>query len=199
MVTVPQSGEGIVGGPVPGDLLGGQQALLQLQDPAAGAEPDRKLMDVERLRDVVVGTGVHPFDQVLLAVASGEQDRVDVWRVGPFPEATAEIDAVEPGHHPVEDGEPRGVVPRQDLPGLVPIAGTDHLVPGPGQDRLQEPTGHTVVLGDQDPHGEASVVAAAGTGSDAGSDAAPEPGLGASRRFASSRARSSSSTRTGLL
>jgi len=81
------------------------QLLLQLQNPASGAQANPKLMRVEWLGQVVIGAGVHAVDQVLTFGAGGQQNHVHVRLAGSGAGALADFDTVDTWHHPVEDGE----------------------------------------------------------------------------------------------
>ena len=58
--------------------LGLAQVMLQADDPLPGAQPDPQLVPVERLGQEIVGTGLHPLDQVFLLGFRGQEDGVDI-------------------------------------------------------------------------------------------------------------------------
>ncbi len=79
--------------------------------PQERVEPRGELGEGERLDEVVVGAGLEPGDAVVDLVARGQDADRDVDAVGPHPADHA--DAVEVGHHHVEDDDGRRT--RRDL------------------------------------------------------------------------------------
>jgi len=62
-----------------------------------------KLLEIERLDEIVVRAGVEPGHQIRAAVASCEQDHVHVRASRVLPDASTEPEPVERGHHPIEN------------------------------------------------------------------------------------------------
>ena len=75
---------------------------------AGGAPQDRldprdDLREAERLRDVVVAAGAQRLDLVLRRVLRGEEEHRGLEAL--FAQATADLDALDVGKHPVEHDE----------------------------------------------------------------------------------------------
>ena len=54
-----------------------RQAALQLHDAPAHLQPRAQFIAVKRLRDVIVGSGLQPLNNVLAAAEGGQQDDID--------------------------------------------------------------------------------------------------------------------------
>ena len=91
----------LLGREVDREVGGLDQRLLLRRGRAAqrGAQPREELVHAERLRDVVVGAGVERGDLVALGVAHREHDDR---HLGPAPQASDHVDAVDPGQAEVE-------------------------------------------------------------------------------------------------
>ena len=96
-------------------FAGFQQFLLEVEDAASGAQADAQFVGVEGLGEVIVGAGVHAFDQVLRFGAGGEQQDVDVGFAVGAADAAADFDAIHAGHHPIQDGQAGGIFGLQDV------------------------------------------------------------------------------------
>ena len=72
----------------------------------------QQLARAERLDQVVVGSGIEPFDPRLLAGARREQDHRDVAGRGVGAQLAQEPEAVEPRHHDVGEDEVRPALAR---------------------------------------------------------------------------------------
>ena len=82
--------------------------LLGLGAAQERAQPREELLEVVRLREIVVRAGVEPFHPVAHGVACGEQEDRDP--VSLPAQAARHVQPVEPGHHHVEHdgiGRPR--------------------------------------------------------------------------------------------
>ena len=121
-------------------------AAAPLQRPDAGQE----LVELERLREIVVGAGIESADHVLDRVARGEhQDR----RVPPFPaQLRGDLEPVLLGEDDVEQDDVVLVDVGQHG-GLVPVGGDVHHVALFLQALLDEPGDLPVVLHDENFHG----------------------------------------------
>ncbi len=113
------------------------------------AQAGEQLLELERLRQVVVGAGVEPLDPVADGVARGQhQDRDAVAAAAQPP---GDVEAVEAGHHHVEnervggarvDGRERGVA----------VGGELHLVAGDLERALQRFAHGAVVVYNEHEH-----------------------------------------------
>ncbi len=134
-------------------FAGLEQLLLQFEDAAPGADADAQFMGVEGLGEVIVGAGVHAFDQVLGFGAGGEQEDVDVrFAIGAanFP---ADFDAIHAGHHPIEHSETGRAGAVENRPSLIAVACDHGLVAPSGQHGFQHGLKHRIVFRGQHAHG----------------------------------------------
>ena len=104
------------------------QLLLERDNPLSGAQAHAQLLGAERLGNEVVGPRVQCLHQIGGRVLCRQHEHVTVGprRVGS--KATADFQAVDAGHHPVEEHERRRVRRRELLPGLLAIAGDRHRI-----------------------------------------------------------------------
>jgi RimJ/RimL family protein N-acetyltransferase len=148
------------GGAVHAQIAGLQDLGLRSHaPPAQGPNASEHLFEVERLGEVVVGTGVEAGEPVLDVVAGGEhQDR---GRRPVEAEMAAEVDAVEiTTEHDVEDGDVVGEPGAERFERLLPAQCDIH-----GHARLRQPASEApgdlgFVLDDNDAH--AGIVFSAG-------------------------------------
>ena len=109
------------------------------------AQPREQLLTLERLDEVVVGTGVQALDAGLQRVAGGEhEDRHVVGRAQP----AGHLDAVELGQPEVEDDEV-GVERRRLAQRRLAVGGDAHLVALQAQRALEDLGDLLVVLDDE--------------------------------------------------
>src|SRR2546426_1825770 len=134
---------------------GGQDGL-QLDDADADLHAGSQLFVVERLGDVVVRARLQAGDHVLLPAARGQEDDVQRTRARASPRAAADLHAIDLRHHPVEDGEPRGLRRRERLPGLGAVAGGRDLVAPLAERGLEDTPRHRVVFSDENLHAACS-------------------------------------------
>lgn len=73
-----EAGESVVGGLLPELFAGVEEFVLQFDDAPASAETDAELLLIEGLDDIVVGTGIHSFNDILFLGAAGEEEDVGV-------------------------------------------------------------------------------------------------------------------------
>ena len=84
------------------------QYLLEVQHPLRRLDAGVQFLGVERLGQEIVGTGIHAFQQVVVGVAAGQQDNVDVVGQGGRTDMPAQLHAVHLGHDPVADDQSDG-------------------------------------------------------------------------------------------
>ncbi len=108
-VTVPGARECVGGGLHPQRFPRRHQFGLQFDDAAAGSQADFQFVVVEGLGDVVIGTGLHAFHQVLFLTSRSEQQNVRISAAGLLPQTAADFDAGHPRHHPIQYGQARRI------------------------------------------------------------------------------------------
>jgi len=89
-----------------------------------GPDPAAEFPDRERLGDVVVGADLEAQDLVALIVARREHDDRHLAAAS---QAAADLDAVDPGQHHVEDDEVEALG-CELVKRLAPVERRDHLV-----------------------------------------------------------------------
>jgi hypothetical protein len=109
------------------------QVFLQLHHPHRRAHPRAQFTRVKWLGDVVVGSRLQRLDNVFLLRPRREQNHVDVAVPLLRPHPAADFQPVQPGHHPVQNRQPRAGVILQQIPGLRAAARQHHLVVPFGQ------------------------------------------------------------------
>ncbi len=149
---VEQSGEAIVRSLFSERFARLQEFLLQVENPAPGANAHAQFVGIEGLGQIIVGAGVHAFDQILGFGPRGQQQYIYVGFAIGAADAAADLDAVHARHHPIEHRKTRGVGPLQDVPRLRAVAGDHSFVAPSGEHRLQHRLEDRVVLGCQHPH-----------------------------------------------
>jgi hypothetical protein len=118
--------------------------------PREGADARQKLLQVERLGEIVVGSGVQGVYLALELVAGGQhQDR---HLRAPQPDALEGAVAIELRQHDVEQDQIYRFIVGQPH-ALLTVVGGDSLVAERREPALEEPHDSRVVLYDQDPHG----------------------------------------------
>ncbi len=153
--------EGRVGGALRRDLFGrrhrlgpGADRLPPRGDHALGVlQPQLELAHVDGLGQVVVGAGLEGLDDVGLALLRRQQQDVAVLALRGRAQAPADLDAVEAGHHPVEQHQPRRVVALKDRPGLLPVGHDGRVVPPTLEVHRQQAPHDAVIVGDEDSPG----------------------------------------------
>jgi hypothetical protein len=130
------------------DVLSKIAVLVHEAAPLEGVAYDHQhLVVLERLGDVVEGTGLHRGDS-----ASNGRKRRDDHDSQIFVDALQLVqrgDAVEPRHHDVDDGAIEGQRARQLEP-LFPRRGEAHRVPLAAQQRLEDLAHDLLVVDDED-------------------------------------------------
>lgn len=109
-------------------LAGGHKFGLKVDHTAPGAKAHLEFGGVEGLCEIVVGAGVHALDEVVFEALRGEQDDVDIPVTADLPDVLADFGAGETGHHPVQNGQLRGIVAFEDVPGLSAVGRGDGFV-----------------------------------------------------------------------
>jgi hypothetical protein len=106
---------------------------------------------VHRLDEVVVGAGIHAFEDLLAVAERGDQHDVDVAVAQFLADTPAQLRALDARHHPVgeQDVEALG---RQQLPGARAVRRDLALMAELGGDRLEHQATGGVVVGDEDAH-----------------------------------------------
>src|SRR5512133_1148747 len=105
----------------------------------------------ERLGEVVVGAGGQPLVAVAFLGLGGEHDDHDVAGVGVGLELAADLQAVQPRHHDVEQDQPGGLAPGH-LQGLDPVGRLQDLVVVALQGDVHQGPHGRLVVGDQQLH-----------------------------------------------
>jgi hypothetical protein len=118
------------------------------EPPQQRPQPGEQLLEGERLDEVVVGTGVEPFDPVGGAGAGGEHE--DRHPVAFAAHDAAHRQAVEHGHADVEDDDVGGSGAHL-LQRRRPVDGGDDVVPLEGQGALHRSPHGRIVIGHQHP------------------------------------------------
>src|SRR5262249_16883424 len=102
-----------------GDTAG--DAFLQRSETNARMDAGPQLLKLERFYHVVVSARLQRGDHVLLVVLRGEENHVHPCERGlPF-DSAAELEPVDAGHHPVDDGHRRWWRGYEQTPGGVAI------------------------------------------------------------------------------
>src|SRR6185436_9255750 len=89
---------------------------LQIRDADADLHPGTELLGIDRLDHVVVGACVEAGHEVTPAATSCKQDYIYASERRPLTNAAAQLDAVDAGHHPVENRQLRRRPGRSWLP-----------------------------------------------------------------------------------
>ncbi len=132
------------------DPLG--QVVLERDHPVRHAEPRLQFAAVERLDEIVVGSAVEPGHEIFRPVLGGQQDEIRGFLPVQPADAAADFDAVDVRHHPVEDGDLRGVVPLENVPRRRAVDRDHDLVAPRRQQPRQHRAGDQIVLGNQNLH-----------------------------------------------
>jgi hypothetical protein len=125
------------------------RAVVKFLDAQHRANARQQRAVVDRLREVLIAAGLEPGDHVLGLAESGHEDdrRERKARIGAQP--SADLDAVEPRHHDVEQDE----IGRRLARGgqrLLAVGRGDDVVAGAGEPRLQDLHVRRVVVDDED-------------------------------------------------
>jgi ketosteroid isomerase-like protein len=118
----------------------------------AGAQ----FLGVDRFDHVVVGAGVEPGDEIGATGAPGEQQHVNARELRCPTNPSANLDAVEAGHHPIENREVWRGTGRQQLPGRCSVAGGNDLDAHLLERAAQNGRRNRIVVGNQRPHEDRS-------------------------------------------
>ena len=150
--------QGVVHGLVGESISSLGQSRLQLDHAPAHFHPGQELAGVEGFRQVVVCSGLQSGHDVRLLTPRGQED--DVGRLVGLDGAcaVAHIHTGEPGHYPIEDGQPRRVGSLHRLPCLVAVYRDHHVVAVLRQHPREDQARRDVVVGDKDPHGSGTRV-----------------------------------------
>ena len=120
---------------------GADGAAAQLQIPAKlRLDPRQDLHGVEGLGDIVVRPQIQALNFVRVLGFGREQDHR---HVGRLPQAGQGGDAVQLGHHDVQQDQV-DVLPAKQVQGLRPVVGGEDLIPGGGQ--IDGQCGHNVLF-----------------------------------------------------
>ncbi len=128
------------------------QLLLQRDDALADLNPGTEFAPVERLDDEIVGAGVEAVQHIGFFGSAGQEDGVDVVRVGLRAQAADDLDAFHFRHVPVENGQLRRVVYLEFLQCLEAIIDGDHFVSQFLHGVLHETQGTGIVVGYENFH-----------------------------------------------
>ena len=127
-----------------------EKLFLQVEDAAPGAQAHPQLVRMEGLGEVIVRSGIHAFHQILGSRPRGQQQDVEVRFARDGAHAAADLNAIEAGHHPIEDRQPRSIRTFDDLPCLNSIVGHHRLVAPVAQHAADDGLEHGIILGHQD-------------------------------------------------
>src|SRR5437879_2243128 len=83
------------------------QAVLKSQNAFANSQSCAQFVAIERLREVVIGAGVEPADNVLAVIFAGDQQNVLVGGPLLLANPAAQLGAINFRHDPVEDQQLR--------------------------------------------------------------------------------------------
>src|SRR5208337_524205 len=102
--------------------------------------------------NVVVSSGLEPLDNVFQSPASRNKDDIGrrIWQRGAHP--TADVQAVDPRHHPIQHGNLGPPRPLQDTQGLAPIHSDQNLKPPTPQGGLDQVSRRSLIIGNQNSH-----------------------------------------------
>src|SRR5690606_2697889 len=152
-------------------LLGGETAIVDAQPARLDGtlDHDRDLVDVERLREVVVGALLHRGDRDALRAVGGEQD--DGQRRSAGADLRHQLETIRAGHGEVRE---HGLDVVELLERLAARARGDHAVTALGEDLGQRVQNCGLVVDEQDrAHARASTNAARAAGSGAAATGLP--------------------------
>ena len=125
------------------------QLLLQVDDPLGCTNSRHQLVGLERLGDIVVGTEIEAFEFRFLLVFAGEDDDVAIAKVTFLFELAAQLDSVDVGKTPVENGQVPLVL-EQELASLRSVDALDDVVPVLLQIEEDQSTDGWVIVHDDD-------------------------------------------------
>src|SRR5260370_32888388 len=103
------------------------QIPLKLADSQTYGNARLKLLPIEGFRHVVVSTCFEALHNVYLFALGRQKDQVGRLRALNGSRSTAYLDAIEAGHHPVQDRN-RGRVALQRFPSLVAVGSDSYFI-----------------------------------------------------------------------
>ena len=125
------------------------QIALQEDNAIAGSNSCMQFANIEGLSEVVIRSRVKPLHYVSLFIFSRDEQNILIPVRLPGADATAELDAVDSRHHPVQNKQIRSHFPLQQFPSLTAILDGDHPVAPTLQPCLQDSTENRIVFRNQ--------------------------------------------------
>src|SRR6266700_4091246 len=104
------------------------QAVLKSQNALTNPQPRTQLIAVERLRQIVIGAGIEPADNVLAVIFASDQQNVLVARALLAANSAAQFRSINFRHDPVEDQQLRWPLLLQNVPGKCAVLHYSHFV-----------------------------------------------------------------------
>jgi hypothetical protein len=125
------------------------QVALQQKYSVSGSDAGMQLPDIERLRKVVIGSCVKTLNDFMFLVLTGEKQNVLIAICLARPDAAAEFDSVNAGHHSIKNEQVRSDLSLKQFPGHATILNREYFVAPGLQSRLQDAAEHRVVVCDE--------------------------------------------------
>ncbi len=128
-----------------------RQLLLCLENALRDLEPGTELFLVYGFGEKVVNTSLQSLKPVLSARLAGQHQDVGVCTVWNRSDATTELEAVYPWHHPIGQNDGEGLILR-NLPGLEAVSCHHDAVAEMAEDLLDQKNECRVVVSNQNSH-----------------------------------------------
>jgi hypothetical protein len=149
-----------VGADQPREMVAGRLQLahaigevrLQRGDARADLYPSPQFLGVDRLDHVVVGAGVQSGHEIRAAAAAGEKEHIHPRQRRVLSDAPADLEAIDAGHHPVDDREVRGQSARERLPRHRAVGSAGHVYSPALQRAAQNRSRDWIIVGHQCSH-----------------------------------------------
>ena len=125
------------------------QLGLQFDDPHADLHPRAQFVAIVGLGQIIISAGFHPVYDRARAVLGCQQNNVRRRCGSELAHAAANLEAVNPGHHDIQDCQRRRIRCPHRLPRLVAIERRHDLVAPIPEKGLQNPARDDIVFGDQ--------------------------------------------------
>jgi hypothetical protein len=127
-------------------------AIVERLDAQHRSDPRDERAMIDRLGQVLVGAGVQPRDDFLGVGHRGDEDDRREWKCRVRAQPLADLDAIEPRHHDVEQDQVGKLIARGDQR-LLAVGCGDDLVALAGEPGLDDLDVGRVVVDDEDAWG----------------------------------------------
>src|SRR5712671_588930 len=130
------------------------EGIFEFEQSDSNAKSGLQFLGMKRLGQVIIGARFQTLNYTLFGVFSREQQDIGI-RVGPMrPNLSANVDAVPPRHHPIEQCDARRFRSIELFPSAYTILCRDDFISPFRQEPLKHQARDLFVVGDQDLHFE---------------------------------------------